>query len=182
MATQRPSNIPEDDWNAVNAQLALISGNGGGGIPLDKLINAKPEDLGNDANLELLWAEKAFKHAETFFKILQAMPDKKKIKLTQIDEHIYQNFRIHFPADQLAVGVVDEEAMKGAEGKLAWRAFCNEYENNEQVKDFNMGTLLRLDASKDYEPDNTCIVPRIQFFAIEIARLREGCNDGHRKQ
>lgn len=50
------------------------------------------------------------------------------------------------------------------------------------VQDFNMGTLLRLDASKDYDPDNTIIVPRIQFFAIEIARLREGCNNMHSKK
>jgi hypothetical protein len=57
-----------------------------------------------------------------------------------------------------------------------------------------MGTLLRLDASKDYDANNTTIgffrhclvdtfieliviVPRIQFFAIEIARNREGLNN-----
>ena len=79
---QRPSNIPQDDWDALQGELGRIGANNSG-VPLEKLINAGPEDLGNDANIELLWAEKAFKHAETFFKILQCMPDKKKIKLTQ---------------------------------------------------------------------------------------------------
>lgn len=83
---QRPANIDEADWNAVNNELARIGANGSGGVPLEKLISAKPEDLGNDGNLELLWAEKAFKHAETYFKILQIMPNKAKIKLTQSGE------------------------------------------------------------------------------------------------
>ena len=59
MSSQRPANIPDEDWQSVNNELARISGAGsGGGIPLDQLITAKPEDLGNDANLEILWAEK----------------------------------------------------------------------------------------------------------------------------
>ena len=40
-----------------------------------------------------------------------------------------------------------------------------------------MGTLLRLDSSKGYSPENVTIVPRIQFHAIEIARNREGLNN-----
>jgi hypothetical protein len=54
--------------------------------------------------------------------------------------------------------------------------FCLEYEKSA-VKDFNFGTLLRLRASGDYEPENTVVVSRIQFLAIEIARNREGAND-----
>lgn len=90
MSAQRPSNIPEEDWASVNRELARIGAgpaSGGGrsnnNTSLASLITAKPEDLGNDANLELLWAEKAFKHAETYFKIVQVMKEKKKIKLTQ---------------------------------------------------------------------------------------------------
>ncbi|VDO93063.1 unnamed protein product [Schistosoma margrebowiei] len=56
-----------------------------------------------------------------------------------------------------------------------WRPFCNEFE--KKVEDFNFGTLLRLDASKGYCPENTCIVPRIQFLALEIARNRLGINN-----
>jgi len=44
------------------------------------------------------------------------------------------------------------------------------------VEDFNYGTLLRLDCSQGYTEENTIFAPRIQFFAIEIARNREGYN------
>ena len=33
-----------------------------------------------------------------------------------------------------------------------------------------------MDSSKDYSEDNTMISVKIQFFAIEIARNREGFN------
>ena len=70
-----------------------------------------------------------------------------------------------------------------------------------------MGSLIRIDASKDYSDENSVLgtqththtrinflfflhcssctllsVPRIQFFAIEIARNREGYNDRVRDQ
>lgn len=44
------------------------------------------------------------------------------------------------------------------------------------VEDFNYGTLLRLNCSQGYTEENTIFAPRIQFFAIEIARNREGYN------
>lgn len=85
-----------------------------------------------------------------------------------------------------------------------WRPFCNQFEG--LVEDFNYGTLLRLDCEKDYTEENTifgmpashggkyscktlqkCLTSfflsfllsatRAQFFAIEIARNREGYND-----
>ncbi|NXY92112.1 PBDC1 protein, partial [Alcedo cyanopectus] len=55
-----------------------------------------------------------------------------------------------------------------------WRPFCLRFEG--VVEDFNYGTLLRLDSRGDYTEDNTIFATRIQFFAIEIARNREGCN------
>lgn len=100
---------------------------------------------------------------------------------TRLDDSIYTNFRIHFPVSTFPVDVISESTLKSDSGKLAWRTFCNEYEKNDSIVDFNMGTLLRLDSSKDYSPENTTIVPRIQFFAIEIARNREGANDVHTK-
>lgn len=44
-----------------------------------------------------------------------------------------------------------------------------------------MGTLIRTDASKEFSPENSILVVRIQFLAIEIARNREGFNDDIRK-
>ncbi|XP_025026491.1 protein PBDC1, partial [Python bivittatus] len=55
-----------------------------------------------------------------------------------------------------------------------WRPFCLQFEG--AVEDFNFGTLLRLDCRRGYSEENTVLVPRIQFLAIEIARNREGCN------
>ncbi|NXT51757.1 PBDC1 protein, partial [Pluvianellus socialis] len=55
-----------------------------------------------------------------------------------------------------------------------WRPFCLRFEG--VVEDFNYGTLLRLDCREDYTEENTIFATRIQFFAIEIARNREGCN------
>lgn len=84
-----------------------------------------------------------------------------------------------------------------------WRPFCLRFEG--LVEDFNYGTLLRLDSRREYSEENTIFgekrglrgrgrtptpqihpgvdlfpffsATRIQFFAIEIARNREGCND-----
>jgi hypothetical protein len=41
---------------------------------------------------------------------------------------------------------------------------------------------MRLDAEGSYEPENTTIVPRVQFYAIELQRNRTGLNDYHRKK
>lgn len=97
-----------------------------------------------------------------------------------MDDQIYKSFRTKFPTFNVAL--IDEETLKSKDSKEAWRTFCNEYEKNSSIVDFNMATLLRLDSSKDYSPENTTIVPRIQFHAIEIARMREGANDMHKKQ
>jgi hypothetical protein len=40
-----------------------------------------------------------------------------------------------------------------------------------------MATLIRIDSNLDYSEENTTLVPRIQFYAIEIARNKEGKND-----
>ncbi|RTG86790.1 uncharacterized protein DC041_0004249 [Schistosoma bovis] len=87
----------------------------------------------------------------------------------------------------IQLDVISEDSLKSEQSKAKWRSFCNEFER--KVEDFNFGTLLRLDASKGYCPENTCIgriffylnvfctVPRIQFLALEIARNRLGINN-----
>ncbi|XP_061042421.1 protein PBDC1-like [Eubalaena glacialis] len=55
-----------------------------------------------------------------------------------------------------------------------WRPFCLKFDGI--VEDFNYGTLLRLNCSQAYTEENTIFAPRIQFFAIKIARNREGYN------
>ena len=52
------------------------------GTTVAQLESATPEQLGNDPKMELAWAEKAGKHAETYYGLLQLMSDKKKLRLT----------------------------------------------------------------------------------------------------
>ncbi|NWV18502.1 PBDC1 protein, partial [Origma solitaria] len=124
--------------------------------------------------------------------------DPKFLNLTKVDDRIYEEFRKTFR--DLRIDVLDPEELKsepakevsaghggippfsrdfgGAEGVFVpqkWRPFCLGFEG--VVEDFNYGTLLRLDSRREYTEENTIFATRIQFFAIEIARNREGCND-----
>eukprot|EP00461_Guttulinopsis_vulgaris_P003019 UN03020 len=127
----------------------------------------------NDATLERLWAAKAFAHADAYERILNTVSDTKKIRLTKIDDKIYEHFRKVFP--DLNVEKFDYEQSKSDKFKVMWREFSNQY-NDEIVKDWNMATLMRLNALEEFSEENCCIVLRIQFHAIEIARNREGIN------
>ncbi len=45
------------------------------------------------------------------------------------------------------------------------------------LTDYNFGTLIRRDAHKLYAEDNTVLVTRAQFVALEVARNRAGVNN-----
>lgn len=47
------------------------------------------------------------------------------------------------------------------------------------MDNYNFGTLIRKDTEGDYRESNTFIVVRVQFYAFELARNREGFNDRH---
>lgn len=47
------------------------------------------------------------------------------------------------------------------------------------MNNYNFGTLIRKDAHGDDNNSNSFIVIRIQFYAIEVARNREGINNIH---
>ncbi|KAH0623009.1 hypothetical protein JD844_030894 [Phrynosoma platyrhinos] len=74
----------------------------------------------------------------------------------------------------LRIDLLDQEDLKSEPAKEKWRPFCLQFDG--VVEDFNYGTLLRLDCRKEYTEENTIFATRIQFFAIEIARNREGYN------
>ncbi|KAL4231956.1 polysaccharide biosynthesis domain containing protein 1 [Mactra antiquata] len=131
---------------------------------------------GNREDVEIQWAMKAYHHAETYFNLISAV-DPKLLKLTQLDDEIYKLFRESF--SDFNVELLNEDEMKTPAAKEKWRQFCNQFE--KKVEDFNMGTLIRLDSKKEFSESNSTIVVRIQFLAIEIARNREGYNDGLRK-
>ncbi|PWA31951.1 hypothetical protein CCH79_00019294, partial [Gambusia affinis] len=161
-------------------------------------LSLPAEAYGNDPRLEVMWAMKAYNHAEVYFNLISSV-DPKFLKLTKVDDQIYSSFRETFK--DLDVKRLKEEDLKSDEAKQTWRPFCNQFEG--VVEDFNYGTLLRLDCEKDYSEDNTIFgelgmsqwtkrrlsgqkvnimflvisATRVQFFAVEIARNREGHND-----
>lgn len=81
------------------------------------------------------------------------------------------------------IKIIDEDEIKSTEGKAKWRSFIEKF---NKLEDFSYGSLIRADASREFGPDNSILVIRVQFWAIEIARNREGFNDyireTHRKQ
>ncbi|XP_030819937.1 protein PBDC1 [Camarhynchus parvulus] len=130
------------------------------------------ESFGNDPRVELAWAMKAHQHAQVYFNLISSV-EPKFLKLTQVDERIYEEFRRTFR--NLRVDVLDPEELKSEAAKEKWRPFCLSFEG--LVEDFNFGTLLRLDSRGEYSEENSILATRIQFLAIEIARNREGCNE-----
>lgn len=94
------------------------------------------------------------------------------IRLTPYDDQIYQTFRQDFP--NLKVDVLTDDILKSPEAKQEWRQFAEKF---NKLDDYSYGTLMRANASEEFSSDNSLLVVRIQFLAIEIARNREGCND-----
>ena len=74
------------------------------------------------------------------------------------------------------MAVVHEDAMKSTAGKAAWRAFL-QGPAAASAPDYAFGTLLRLRAAGGYTPDNTTLVSRGVFYAVEAARNAEGVHD-----
>ncbi|KYO34159.1 protein PBDC1 isoform X2 [Alligator mississippiensis] len=136
-----------------------------------RALSLPAEAYGNDPGVEMMWAMKAAQHAEVYFNLISSV-DPTFLKLTKVDEEIYAAFRERF--GRLRIDVLEPEELKSEPAKEKWRPFCMQFEG--VVEDFNYGTLLRLDCSKDYTEENTIFATRIQFFAIEIARNREGYN------
>lgn len=111
--------------------------------------------------------------AQNLFRLqLICSVDPRLLKLTPFDDQIYQTFREDFP--DFDVGQVDENELKNPASKTKWRAFIEKF---NKLEDFSYGTLMRADASQDFGPHNSVLVVRAQFWAIEIARNREGYND-----
>ncbi|XP_057394786.1 protein PBDC1 isoform X2 [Balaenoptera acutorostrata] len=135
-------------------------------------VSLPAESYGNDPDIEMAWAMRAMQHAEVYYKLISSV-DPQFLKLTKVDDQIYSEFRENFK--KLRIDVLDPEELKSEAAKEKWRPFCLKFDGI--VEDFNYGTLLRLNCSQGYTEENTIFAPRIQFFAIEIARNREGYNE-----
>ncbi|KAK1254700.1 hypothetical protein MKX08_008695 [Trichoderma sp. CBMAI-0020] len=123
------------------------------GGPLPKNFDAE-----NASNME--------DHMATYWAILEKVKGS-SLRLTKIDDEIYEHLKEAFPEFDPAA-TIDEDEMKSKTGKERWRAFMMKYEKT--VDDFNFGTMVRNNAKAEYEQDTTIFVPRMQFYAVEIAR------------
>ncbi|KAJ9115913.1 hypothetical protein QFC22_005056 [Naganishia vaughanmartiniae] len=132
-----------------------------------------PETAGNHEEIEMQFAVKTVEHLE---KLLHALPPS-KLKLTKVDDELFEDFKQTFPelATPEALSRLSEAEMKTAAGKEKWRNFIMKYE--KIIPDYNFGTMLRPDAKRDYDQDNSMFVTRTQFYAIEVARNKLGVND-----
>ncbi|KAI4620591.1 uncharacterized protein J4E88_002006 [Alternaria novae-zelandiae] len=139
--------------------------------PLGTSIN--PEETENFEDIEKQFAVKVVQHMETYWKILEKVPGS-KLRLTKIDDEIYEHLKTEFPEFD-ASATLNEDEMKSKEGKERWRKFISEYE--KKVEDYNFGTMLRASPKMEYSQEGTIFAVRMQFYAIEIARNREGLND-----
>merc|ERR1712106_362438 len=126
---------------------------------------------------EELWAMKAMEHVEVYFNLLCSVePTRLKLSGNQeLDDKLYKDVKESFP--KLNFGKLIEDDLKNEKAKVDWREFSNRYKH---VEDFGLGSLLRMDSAKDYSEENTMLAIKIQFFAIEIARNKEGLNDSLR--
>ncbi|KAF4120391.1 Pfam:DUF579 [Geosmithia morbida] len=142
-----------------------------GGGPIPKDFNA--EDAQNMEDMEKQFAVKVVQHMATYWSILEKVKGS-SLRLTKMDDDIYNHLMETFPHFDPSK-TIDEDEMKSKEGKAKWRPFLMAYEKT--IEDYNFGTMLRNNPGVEYEERNTIFVPRMQFYAIEIARNRKGLND-----
>ncbi|NXO88963.1 PBDC1 protein, partial [Certhia brachydactyla] len=64
--------------------------------------------------VELAWAMKAHQHAQVYFNLISSV-DPKFLRLTKVDEQIYEEFRRSFP--ELHLDVLDPEELKSEAAK-----------------------------------------------------------------
>ena len=139
-------------------------------------LNIDPEKTDNYEEMEKQFAVKAVQQMTTYWSILEKIPGS-KLRLTRMDDQILEHFHKDFP-DFDPAKELDEDEMKGKEGKEKWRNFCMAYEKGEnKVEDYNFGTMLRKSPKTEYGERETIFAVRMQFYAIEIARNRAGLND-----
>ncbi|WWC59561.1 uncharacterized protein I303_102117 [Kwoniella dejecticola CBS 10117] len=134
------------------------------------------ETAGNNPEIEMQFAVKTVEHLEAYEKLICGIPPS-KIKFTPIDEELYTNMLDIFPELKFEDNLreLDEDAMKSPSGKERWRKFIMPYE--KRVTDYNFGTLIRRRSDELYSEENSVLVTRVQFYAIEIARNKAGLND-----
>ncbi|KAI4253275.1 MAG: hypothetical protein L6R42_007646 [Xanthoria sp. 1 TBL-2021] len=132
-----------------------------------------PDQAENFEDMEKQFAVKAVQQMTTYWAILEKMKGS-QLRLTKLDDEIYDHFKKDFPEFDPAE-TINEDTMKSKEGKERWRNFMMAYE--KKIDDYNFGTMLRANPKFEYGEKETIFAMRMQFYAIEIARNRQGLND-----
>ena len=91
------------------------------------------------------------------------------LRLTKIDDEIYDHFKTEFPEFNPAE-TIDEEEMKSPKGKERWRNFMMQYE--KKIEDYNFGTMLRSDPKFEYSEKET-------IFGTRALHLRVSTDDNN---
>ena len=136
-------------------------------------------------SFELRPSIEAVQHMTTYWSILEKMRGS-KLRLTKMDDDIYNDFKATFPEFDPGE-TINEDEMKSKEGKEKWREWMMKYEKT--VDDYNFGTMLRSNPKFEYGEKETIFgrslcwratrkhsltfliqAMRMQFYAIEIAR------------
>jgi hypothetical protein len=107
----------------------------------------------------------------TYWAILEKVRGS-QLRLTKMDDDIYEHFKREFP-DFDPAAPVDEDSMKSKEGKEKWRKFINEYE--KKVSDYNFGTILRVSPGVEYDQDTT-IFGKLLLCANSFGKVRIATN------
>lgn len=135
--------------------------------------NFNPDGADNLEDIEKQFAVKAVQHMSTYWSLLEKVRGS-SLKLTKIDDEIYEHLKRDFP-DFDPASTINEDEMKSKDGKERWRKFLMAYE--KRVDDYSFGTIVRSNPKWEYGNEETIFVPRMQFYAIEIARNKTGLND-----
>lgn len=101
--------------------------------------------------MEKQFAVKVVQHMQTYWFILEKVKGS-TIRLTKMDDDIYNHLKGAFPDFDPAV-TIDEDEMKSKQGKERWRAFMMAYE--KKVDDYNFGTMVRNSPKVEYEERTT---------------------------
>ncbi|KUJ18850.1 DUF757-domain-containing protein [Mollisia scopiformis] len=135
--------------------------------------NFNAEEADNLEDIEKQFAVKAVQHLTTYWAILEKVRGS-SLRLTKMDDDIYEHLKTDFPEFDPAVPL-NEDEIKSKTGKERWRKFMMAYE--KKIDDYSFGTIVRTSPKTEYDQEGTIFVPRMQFYAIEIARNKNGLND-----
>lgn len=85
-------------------------------LSVGEILNRPAEEFGNDLNIEIAWMSSAIRHMEAYYKLITSVNATDVIKLTPIDDEVYEQFRKEFP--DLKVDALTEEMIKSDQGNF----------------------------------------------------------------